>query len=173
MLLFICGVSEFIPHKKNALIFTIILCTFSSIINIRSLYKQTSKTNIDDSIALIELWDYASNDSSHFFIYDNSFYIPVNINPFSIDTNSLRGVGNVAWWGTPFSRLIWEEQLNNNGYDSFFTENLFDERVLFASIGNLDTDLTDYLREEYGDNFTYSEVYNNDLFKLYKLKLSE
>lgn len=145
---------------------------FSSIIYIRSLHKQTGKTYIDDSIALIKLLDYASNDSSHFFIYDNSFYIPANINPFSIDTNSLCGFGNVAWWGTPFSRLVWREQLTNNGYDSFYTENLFDEKVLFASTSDLDSDLTDYLHEEYGNRITYVKVYDN-FFKLYKLELSE
>ena len=75
--------------------------------------------------------------------------------------------------GTPFSRLIWTEQLTNNGYDSFYTENLFDEKVLFASTGDLDSDLTDYLREEYGNRITYVEVYDNNIFRLYKLKLSE
>lgn len=172
MLLFICNLSKFKPHKF-ALILIVILCIFSSIINIRSLHKQTGKTYIDDSIALIKLWDYASNDSSHFFIYDNSFYIPANINPFSIDTNSLCGFGNVAWWGTPCSRLMWKEQLNNNGYNSFYTENLFDEKVLFASTGDLDSDLTDYLHEEYGNRITYVKVYDNNYFKLYKLELSE
>lgn len=172
MFLFICNLSKFKSHKFTVILI-VILCIFSSIINIRSLHKQTGKTYIDDSIALINLWNYASNDSSHFFIYDNSFYIPANINPFSIDTYSLCGFGNVAWWGTPFSRLIWTEQLTNNGYDSFYTENLFDEKVLFASTGDLDSDLTDYLREEYGNRITYVEVYDNNIFRLYKLKLSE
>lgn len=169
------NIKQFNPHN-NIIKTIIILCVFSSLISVRSLYLQTirtTKVEAEQSSEWSRLLDYASDNPSHFFIYDNSFRIPTNINSFYIDTYSLKKSGNVAWWGSLSDDLIWKSQLKNNGYNAFNTKNLFDENVLFASVNELDRDLINYLYEEYGNRFTYYEVYDNDLFKLYKLSLSE